>query len=148
MSIRPSLVTLLLALAVVSPPLTADTKDDLVAVEKGAFKAWANQDMKAYGDTMADDAIVIAASGNVYLGKQEVLADLTGDPCDVKSFDFVNTRVRQLSPDIAVLTYNLTQDVTCKKIGKLASRAFVTSIYVRQGGKWRWVSYQETPLKK
>ena len=137
-----------MALALVSSPLAADTKDDIVAVEKSTFKAWANQDMKGYGDTMADDAILIAASGNVYLGKQAVLADATSDPCDVKSFDLANTKVRQLSPDIAVLTYNLSQDVTCKSAGKLATRAFVMSIYVRQGGKWRWVSYQETPLKK
>ena len=142
------IVTLLLALAVVSPPLAADDKDDIVSVERSTFKAWANHDMKAYGDTMADNPVLAAASGNVYQGKQNILADLTSDPCDVKSFDLADTKVRQLSPDIAVLTYNLTQDVTCKAAGKLATKAFVTSIYVRQGGKWRWVSYQETALKR
>jgi ketosteroid isomerase-like protein len=96
-----------------------------------------SSDMKAYGDTMADDAILIAASGNVCLGKQKILADRSSesDPSEVKSFDLGNTKVRQLSHDIAVLTYNLTQDVTCKATGKLAAKAFVTSIYVRQGGK-------------
>jgi uncharacterized protein (TIGR02246 family) len=147
---KSSIVTLL-ALALVSSPLAADTKDDIVAVEKSSFKAWANHDQKAYGDTMADDPILIAASGNVFLGKQKILADLSSesdDLCEVKSFDLADTKVRQLSPDIAVLTYNLTQDATCKASGKLATKAFVTSIYVRQGGKWRWASYQETALKK
>jgi len=147
MSIKSSMVTLLLALAVVSPPLAADSKEDIVAVEKSGFKAWANHDIKAYGDLMADDAVLISAGGNVLMGSQKILADFASDPCEVKSFDLADTKVRQLSPDIAILTYNLAQDATCKS-GKLATKAFVTAIYVRQGGKWRWTSYQETALKK
>ena len=147
MSMKSPVVALLLALAVVSPPLAADTKDDIVAVEKCTFKFWANHDMKAYGETMTDDAVLISAGGSVLMGGQKILADLASDPCDVKSFDLADTKVRQLTPDIAILTYNLTQDATCKA-GKLATKAFVTSIYVRQEGKWRWTSYQETALKK
>jgi uncharacterized protein (TIGR02246 family) len=139
---------LLLALVVASPLLAADTKDDIVAVEKETFRAWAAQDAAAYGKTMAEDPVLIAASGGVYHGKQAILSDMAADPCEVKSYDFADAKVRMLSPDVAVLTYRLTQDVSCKSIGKLAPKAFVTSIYVRQSNEWRWVSYQETPLKK
>ena len=74
------------------------------------------------------------------------MADISSSRCNVKSFDLADTKVRQLSPDIAILTYNVTQDVTCDG-KKLPPKLFATAIYVRQGGKWRWTSYQETALK-
>ena len=143
---KSTLVALLLALAVVSSSMAAGLKDDIVAIEKDSWKAYANHDAKAYGETMTDDAVVAGASGDIMTGKQEILADVSNNPCNVKSFDLADTKLRQLSADIAILTYNLTQDVTCGG-KKLPAKIFATSIYVRQGGKWRWTSYQETTLK-
>jgi hypothetical protein len=37
-------------------------------------------------------------------------------------------------------------DITCDG-KKEPPKAFITAIYVRQGGKWRWTNYQETVLK-
>jgi uncharacterized protein (TIGR02246 family) len=140
------IVALLFALAVVSSSMAADPKDDIVTVEKSSWKAFADHDAKAYSDTMTNDAVVAGASGEVMTGRQQILADLSNNPCDVKNFDLADTKVRQLSADIAILSYNLTQDVTCGG-KKLPTKIFATSIYVRQGGKWRWTSYQETALK-
>jgi uncharacterized protein (TIGR02246 family) len=143
---KSTLVALLLALAVVSSSMAAGLKEEIVAIEKDSWKAYANHDAKAYGETMTDDAVVAGASGDIMTGKQEILADVSNNPCNVKSFDLADTKLRQLSADIAILTYNLTQDVTCGG-KKLPAKIFATSIYVRQGGKWRWTSYQETTLK-
>ncbi len=142
---KSSIFALVLALAVVSPSMAADPKEDIVAVEKSSWKAFAKHDAKAFGDTMTDDAVVVYLAGDVLTGKQEILADLSSNPCNVKDFDFADTRVRQLSPDIAILTFNVSQDITCKE-KKSPAQTVVTSIYVRQGGKWRWTSYQETPV--
>jgi uncharacterized protein (TIGR02246 family) len=143
---KSSIVALLLGFAVISPSMSADLKDELLALEKASWKAYANHDAKAYGDTMAEDAVVAGSGGDVMKGSKAILADLGNNPCDVKSFDLADTKLRQPSPEVALLTYNLTQDVTCGG-GKLPAKAFVTAVYVRQGGKWRWVSYQETALK-
>lgn len=143
---KSSIVALLLALAAVSPSMAADLKEEIVAVEKASWKAFADHDAKAYGDTMTDDAVQISAAGEVVTGRQKILADISSSPCNVKSFDLADTKLRQLSADIAILTYDLTQDVTCAGT-KLPTKAFATSVYVRQGGKWRWANYQETALK-
>ena len=143
---KSTLVALLLALAVVSSSMAAGLKEEIVAIEKDSWKAYANHDAKAYGETMTDDAVVAGASGDIMTGKQEILADVSNNPCSVKSFDLADTKLRQLSADIAILTYNLTQDVTCGG-EKLPAKIFATAIYIRQGGKWRWTSYQETTLK-
>ena len=146
MPMKSSIVALLLALAVVSPSMAADLKEDLVAIEKSSWKAAANHDAKAYGDTMTDDAVSAFSSGDVVTGRQETLADISSSRCTLKNFDLADTKLRQLSPDIAILTYNATQDLTCDG-KKSPTKLFATSIYVRQGGKWRWTSYQETALK-
>jgi uncharacterized protein (TIGR02246 family) len=146
MSTKSPMVALLLALAVVSPPLAADTKDDLVALEKSIWKAFANHDAKAYAATMTDDAMEVGSDGEVTTG-EKLLASVSNPSCNVKSYDLADTRLRQLSPDIAVLTYRLTQDVTCDG-KKSPTKTFATAIYVRQGGKWRWTMFQQTPIKE
>lgn len=143
---KPSIVGLLLALAVVSPSMAADLKEEIVAVEKASWKAYQDHDGKAYGDTLTDDAVVVTAGGDVLTGRKAIVADASSNSCAVKSFDLADTKLRQLSPDSAIFTYHLTQDVTCEG-KKLPTKVFATSIYVRQAGKWRWASYQETALK-
>lgn len=143
---KSSIVALLLALAVVSPSMAADLKEEIVAIEKASWKAFADHDAKAYGDTMTDDAIEVTAQGEVVMGRQKITADIGSSTCNVKKFDLTDTKLRELSPDIAILTYTLIQDVTCGG-NKMAPKVFATSIYVRKGGQWRWTSYQETALK-
>ena len=55
---KSTLVALLLALAVVSSSMAAGLKEEIVAIEKDSWKAYANHDAKAYGETMTDDAVV------------------------------------------------------------------------------------------
>lgn len=145
MSIKPSVLTLSLALAVFSQPLAADTKGDLVAMEKSAWKAFANHDAKAYVANMTDDAVEIGSDGAVTTG-EKLLASVSSRSCNVKSFDLADAKLRQPTPDIAILTYNVTQDVTCEG-KKSPTKTIATAIYVRQGGKWRWTMYQQTPIK-
>ena len=143
MSMKSPMVALLLALAVVSPSMAVDLKEEIVAAEKRGWQAYADHDAKAYSDGWTDDAVEFLADGSVLMGKQAILADLKSTTCKVKSFDFANTKVRQVSPDVAILTYSLTQDVTCGTT-KLAPKANASSLYVRRGGKWLGVHYQET----
>jgi uncharacterized protein (TIGR02246 family) len=140
---KSPIVALLLALAVVSPSMAADLKEEIVAAEKEAWQAYADHDVKAYSEVWTEDAVEALADGSVLTGKQAILADLKSTNCKVKSFDIANTKVRQVSPDVAILTYSLTQDVTCGAT-KLAPKAIVSSLYVRRGGKWLGVHYQET----
>jgi uncharacterized protein (TIGR02246 family) len=133
-----------LALVIISATAAADSKEDIVAAEKNSWKVYADRDAKGFGDTMTDDAVVISAGGEVVAGKQALMAQLSSSTCKVKSYDLADAKVRPLSADVAILTYNLTQDVTCEGGEKWPPKAFVTAVYARKGGKWLWANYQET----
>ncbi len=63
----------------------------------------------------------------------------------LSSFTFSDAKLRQPSPDVAILTYVAAQDTKCDGQA-LPPKVFATSIWVRQGGKWMSYSYQETPI--
>jgi uncharacterized protein (TIGR02246 family) len=132
------------AVFVALPVLADDVKDELVAIEKSQWQAWEDRDGEAYRDVITDDAVLIFADGSITEGKEAIIADISGHECQSSSLNFADFNVRHLSTDI--LTYTLTQDVTCDG-QKLPNRIYVESVYVRQGGKWRTASYQETPME-
>jgi len=134
-----------LALAVVSPSMAADLKGDLLAMEKSIWKAWASHDVKAYADHVTADA-VMAAGGSVSTDREKMIEAVGSHTCTLKAIDFTDTNIRQPTPDVAILTYTATRDITCDG-KKEPPKAFVTAIYVEQDGKWRWTNYQETVLK-
>jgi len=134
------------AVFVALPVLADDVKDELVAIEKSQWQACKDRDGEAYRDVVTDDAVFIIADGSITEGKEAIIADISGHECQSNSLNFADFKVRQLSPDTAILTYTVTQDVSCEG-QRLPNRVYSESVYVRQGGKWRTASYQETPIE-
>lgn len=141
-----SRMLLVSALFVALPGLADDVKDELVAIEKDQWQAWEDRNGEAYRDVVTDDAVFITADGNITHGKDAIIAEISGHECQSNSLNFADFKVRQVSPDTAILTYTLTQDVTCEG-QRLPNRVYSESVYVRKGGKWRTASYQETPIE-
>lgn len=138
---------LLVSAVFVALPVLADNlKDELVGIEKSQWHAWEERDGEAHGDVVTDDAVYVYADGTILEGKEAIIADISGHECQSNSLNFADFKVRQLAPDIAILTYTLTQDVTCEG-QTLPDRIYLESIFVRQGGKWRTASSQETPIE-
>ena len=142
---KSSLAALMLLVTVISPAIAGDLKDELVAMDKKAWTSWGSRDGKAFRDLVTEDAVQAVAGAGIATGRDKIMADVSGNPCQMKSFDFADAKVRQLSTDIALLTYTATQDTTCEG-QKLPGKVYVTSVYVRKDGKWRSTSYQETAL--
>jgi uncharacterized protein (TIGR02246 family) len=140
------ITALLLAVAIVSPSMAGDLKEELLAREKSGWSAWAKRDTTAMKDTMTEDAVQVVAGAGVSKGREKIIADVSSHNCKMKEFEFSDASLRQLSPDVAILTYTATQDTMCGD-QKLPAKVFATAIYVRQDGKWRSTSYQETALE-
>lgn len=136
---------LLSGFALASPAMAADLKDELMAMEKTAWTAYAARDGQAFRDLVAEDAVQAVGGVSVTVGRDKIMAGVSSNSCETKSFEFHDARVRQLTPEFAVISYTATQDVTCGG-QKLPAKVYVTNIYAKQGGKWRSLSYQETPI--
>jgi uncharacterized protein (TIGR02246 family) len=129
-----------------TPAMAANLKSDLIEIEKRAWTAWGKGDAATYTQSMTDDAVMAVTDDKVLRGKKEIAANVASHGCQLKSFAFTDTAMRQLTPDIAVLSYTATQDATCDG-EKLPAKLYATAIYLRQSGNCRWISYQETPIK-
>ena len=139
------IASLLLCLAAASPSVAGDLTSELVALEKTGWTAWSKGDGQAFKDLISEDAVQAVAGGGITVGRDKIMADVASHGCEVKGFAFHDAKVRQLSPDIALLSYTATQDATCQG-NKLPGKVYSTAVYVRKDGKWRSVNYQETPL--
>jgi hypothetical protein len=92
---------------------------------------------------MAENNVSISADG-VEAGKQNVIANIENNTCEVKSFSFSDWAVHRVSNNTAILTYRATQDAVCDG-EKLPEKVVAAAVYVRQYGRWLVTSYQETP---
>jgi capsid protein len=66
------------------------------------------------------------------------------EPCDVKSFATTGFKATQIADNVAVLTYNSTQEGTCRG-NALPGKVYSTSVFVKDDDSWKGAFYIETP---
>lgn len=130
--------------AAAKPAAAAPTKDALVALEKTGWDAWKARDPKAFGDILSDKSVGFSpATGRQ--DKAAMIKSFTEAKCEVKSYSFSDEQMSMLGPDVAVLTFKAQQDYTCD--GKKGpADVWASSIYVREGDKWKSYLYVENPV--
>lgn len=129
----------------------ADTDADaalrpmLVEMENGAWVAWKARDGKHYDRFLSADHLDIHASGPV--SKADVV-ELVGSPiCVVRSYTLGDMQYSRISSDTAMLLYRVEQDTTCGST-PVTSPTWVTSIYVKRGGRWLNFLFESAPARK
>jgi hypothetical protein len=125
----------------------ADLKDELMAREKAGWTAWSKEEGEWYLETMTEDGVVAVAGAEIATSRDKVIADTNHHGCEMKSFELADAKLRQITSDVAILSYMGKQDTMCQG-EKLPAKVYSTAVYVRQDdGKWLMTSYQETPLQ-
>jgi uncharacterized protein (TIGR02246 family) len=117
-------------------------REALIALEKQAWEAWKTKDAKFFQGYLTDDSINVRASGIVR--KAEILKEYSSLTCEIRSYSLDNFDVVMLDPNTAILTVKANQDVTCGGQA-LPATVWAATVYVKRGGKWQSVFYQETP---
>ena len=144
---KTAIATLLpLMLAVAAVPASAGLQEDLVAMEKANWTAWGKADGEAFRKNLSEDAVQVVAGTEPLAGRDAIVKEISANTCVLKTFDFKDVKLRQLTPDVAILSYTATQDTTCDGT-KLPPKVHSTAIYVKKDGKWLNANYQETPLE-
>jgi len=119
-------------------------KEDLIALEKQSWVAWQKRDGSFYQRTLSDDHVEVNSGG---MATKKEVVDFVGSPvCVIKSYSVDNFNVTIFSADSALIVYHAEQDTTCN--GKSApSPTWVTSLYVKRGGKWLNAMFEEASDK-
>jgi hypothetical protein len=117
------------------------TLEVLVAIERRSWDAWKGHDGAFFGATLADDHLDVGFGGPV--DKASVVAGVNSPACTVRSFAVDRFRLLDIDADTALLVYRAEQDTTCGNF-RVPSPAWVSSLYVRRGGRWQNVLFQQT----
>jgi hypothetical protein len=112
--------------------------DELLRLKEAALAASARGDGEFYDGYLADGARAITPAG-VATKAQVVAAARVGG---FRSRKVDDTRVDLLCDDIGLVTYRATFD---DKDGGTVD-VVTTTVYRREGGVWKGVLYQQTPL--
>ena len=118
-----------------------DTKTVLLDLERRGWDSLCDSTgAQFYGDLMTDDAIMVLADGAV-MDRDAVVASLEHAP-PWQSYDIDDLRVIAADDGTAALVYVGTG---YRDGDQPAFVGVMSSVYVRQDGRWRLVLYQQTP---
>ena len=137
---------LLLMLVITTIAWAGELKEDLVALEKAGWKAWAKGDGDFFRKNLTEDHVQVIAGTGWVVGREAIATEIAKGACEVKSFDLHDMKLRHLGKDAAILSYTATQDGSCEG-NKLPAKVYATSVYVKKDGQWLAANYQETPAE-
>ena len=118
-----------------------DTKSVLLDLERAGWDSLCNSTgAQFYGDLMTDDAIMVLANGEV-MDRDAVVSSLEHAP-RWQSYDIEDVRLVEAGADAAGIVYVGTG---YRDGDQPAFMGVMSSVYVRQDGRWRLALYQQTP---
>ena len=117
----------------------------VIALEKQSWEAIKTKDVKFLEALLIDD--VIAVTGDGFAGKAQWLNNTLADGCALKSYSTDDFKVVMFDKNTAMITYKATQDFACH--GKQdPPNVWISSLYVKRGGKWLNAFFQLTPINQ
>jgi hypothetical protein len=108
------------------------------------WEALKTKDKKAYGDLLADDYQGVQIDGRGERNKVQSVNDLD----ETNSFNYTLERFKTISlgPDAALVIYESTMQFPPRAQLRY-SRVYITELWVKRGGEWKELHYQETHVK-
>ncbi|MEO6254456.1 MAG: nuclear transport factor 2 family protein [Ferruginibacter sp.] len=125
-------------------PNNADLEQEIIALDKLAWKAWKDKNAEWFKTHTTDEFLSINADG---VSTKADVIKATPTDCDVKSFSLDNFKFIVLNETAVVLTYTATQDATCSG-QKVTPKVRASVTYVKRNGKWLEAFYIDTPINE
>jgi Domain of unknown function (DUF4440) len=136
------IVTLLAVATLCTAQTGATSKSDQALVDnsRAVWEAYKNRNVAAMKALTANEY-----ASNALTGPSNLKMDVdTIDKLKIEAFTIDEPRVTWVTKDVAILRYKC--NLKGSYDGKPFQPVFATEVWVNRGGKWRIISYQETPL--
>jgi len=122
----------------------AALKAMLEAKIKAEWEAIKNKDKKAYGTLLADEYQGVEEDGRGERNKLQAINELVDT--NVFTYTLWGLKVTSLGPDAAFVVYEVTMQFPPKSQVRY-SRVYIGALWVKRGGDWKELHYQETHVK-
>jgi hypothetical protein len=111
---------------------------------KTEWEAFKNKDKKAYGELLADDYQGVEVDNQGERTKIQALNELANG--NVSNYTFWGFKLIPLGPDAAFVIYEVNLQFPPRSVVRF-SRVYITELWVKRGGQWKELHYQETHVK-
>jgi len=119
-------------------------KEMFEAKVKAEWEAIKNKDKKAYADLLADDYQGVEVDGRGERTKIQALNELAEG--NISTYTLWGFRLIPLGSDAAFVIYEVTEQFPPKSVVRY-SRVYIGELWVKRGGQWKELHYQETHVK-
>lgn len=111
---------------------------------KAEWEAIKNKDKKAYGDLLADDYEGVEVDGRGERNRIQAMNELAEGNID--RYTLWGFKMIPLDAEAGFVIYEVTMQFPPKAVVHF-SRVYVSELWVKRGGEWKIVHYQETHVK-
>ena len=129
-------------------PSTTSSDDGLKqmfeARVKAEWEAIKNKDKKAYADLLADDYQGVEVDGKGERTKNQALNELAEG--NISNYTLWGFKLLPLGADATFVIYEVTELFPPKSVVRY-SRVYIGEVWVKRGGQWKELHYQETHVK-
>jgi Domain of unknown function (DUF4440) len=119
-------------------------KDLFEAKIKVEWEALKNKDKKAYAELLADDYQGVEVDGRGERNKIQAVNEVA--ETNVYNYTLFGFKFIPAGPDAALVIYEVTMQFPPKAQVRY-SRVYISELWVKRGGQWKEVHYQETHVK-
>lgn len=127
---------------------SADKESALKAMFEGKIRAeWdaiKTKDRKAYGELLADDYQGVETDGRGERNKIQAINELVDT--NVFTYTLWGMKLIPVSPEATFVIYEVTMQFPPKSQVRY-SRVYIGALWVKRGGEWKELHYQETHVK-
>jgi hypothetical protein len=131
-----------------SPPIGTSAemnlKDMFESKIRAEWDALKNKDKKAYGALLADDYQGVEVDSRGERNKIQAIDEVA--ETNVYNYTMWGYKLIPLGPDAAFVIYEVTLQFPPKSVVHY-SRVYITELWVKRGGEWKELHYQETHVR-
>src|SRR5579863_1094767 len=125
-------------------PADLAMRDMFEAKIKLEWEALNHKDKKAYGELLADDYQGVEVDGRGERNKIQAMNEVADT--NVFNYTLWGFKLIPAGPDAALVIYEVTLQFPPKSAVRY-SRIYISALWVKRGGQWKEVHYQETHVK-
>jgi hypothetical protein len=123
---------------------TVNKKEELFQLEEQGWQALSSDRdnaVKFYDTVLTNDAIMVFPGGLWIRGKEAIL-DSIREAEPWLAYELDDLQILDLSADTRGVVYR----ASAKRIGGAEYKALMSSLYIRQDGKWKMAFHQQSPV--